>query len=118
MRHWLAIGVHRNPNDKDILDYEVRLYWEADAGASKKMRTSGGRRVAQGSFICLEPISDVEFVLTELAHHVSIVAQGPGDAPRSPGRERSGVDNVPTLEQLPLAPQEQSAPTTEELPPA
>jgi hypothetical protein len=108
----ILVVLHRNPKDQQLVDYTITKNWYTGKYTDRpRGRQSHSALLGEGSFLYPQPIHDVRLALESLTAEARHRAAPNG--PSTPGRERSGFENVP----LPLAlqtqhPQEQPEPTT------
>ncbi len=114
----IIVMLHRNPENADLIDYSVIKHWytgrHTDRPAGRKHHDA---LLAEGSFVYPEPVHEAQLVLEGLSAHVRKTSRP--DVPlHTPGRERSGVDNVePQVTgqlPLPLEPVASTEPTSEQ----
>lgn len=110
----IIVMLVRNPRDHDLVDYTFTHVWHTGSYTDKHGRVPHRKLAGQGSLIHPGPVDDVTLTvdgLTARAH------MRPGDAGlHTPGRERSGLENVLPQPALPPEPPPESAATTSEPP--
>lgn len=111
--HWISLYVGRDSVNPDNVWAKLTFYYQVEG---HKARTG---RSWEKSFLHPQPLSEVFLTFQEALHTMDISASVPASdaGPSTPGRERSGFENVP----LPLAlpselPPEQAATTPEPAP--
>lgn len=108
----LLVYIQRSPVNADLVDYTFSMVWHT----GKHTDLPAGRRrhsrvLDEGSLVYPQPVHDVRLVLEEVTAVVRKHREL-GDARRTPGRERSGLENVLPQPELPLGLPPRSAATT------
>lgn len=103
----LIIMIHRNPRNADLVDYTFTVVWYTGKHTDAKGKKRRERLIDEGTLVYPYPVRDVRVILDEVTARISRRKGAPGDGPGMPGRERSGIENVPLP--LDLPPEHQSA---------
>lgn len=110
----LVVTVKRNPKHNDLVDYTIAKLWNKRTKDAKRPLESRRRLLAEGSFVHPEPIQEVTLAIDGMT--ASAWAQPRDGVPGTPGRERSGFENVPLPLELPQQPPPEPTATTPEEP--
>lgn len=81
-----------NPDQVNVAVWEV---WYTGKVTAKLARKRHEKTVLTGSFVHPEPVHDVTLILEELGHYLTAQVEYHDPLTVSPGRERSGVGNIP-----------------------
>ena len=108
----LVVTVWRSDGDLNLANYEFRAVWYTGKYTDRPGgRKRHERRIDGGSFVYPHPVHDVRLVLEVVTARVRRSAAADA-ALRTPGRERSGLENVLPQPGPPLELPPQSAATT------
>ncbi len=112
----IHIVLHRHPLNTDLVDYVITKVWWVRQGTSRPQWSQRDRVLAEGSFVHPEPLDDVRLAIRSVGQDVAVRAWRRETAAPAPGRERSGVANIPAQlanqQMLPLEPP--TAPTPDD----
>ena len=107
----IVVSLHRDPRNADLVEYSIVKWWRKRDPEAKIGHHLESTQVDYGTFVHPKPITHIEVHYDEHGDTMSVYLS-PRASVHTPGRERSGLENVPLpLEGLP-EPQSEPPATT------
>lgn len=102
----VTVTITRDPRDADIVHWELAKTWWTGKVSATDERRRHHVIVDEGTFVYRARVEDVRVLIKEVGSRLHVIATAADAGTRAPGRERSGVENIP----LPLDLQQPGSP--------